>query len=183
MSDTLNDIAAWALELGATHARVVSDLTLLTPHQAVRDACLQNSCGRSGRCWTCPPYVGELEELGARLAAYPEVLVVQSITTLEDSWDFEGATAALVAHNDLMRALWRRTEAAFPGREVLVVGAGGCGYCPECSCPGEPCRHPEAAMSSIEAHGVDVRTLVEAIGLKYINGKGTVSYVGAVFVR
>jgi hypothetical protein len=38
-------------------------------------------------------------------------------------------------------------------------------------------------MASVEAYGLDVKALVESVGLKYVNGKGTVSYVGAMLVR
>jgi predicted metal-binding protein len=183
MPNPLEQIQLWAEELGATGARVVTDRDRLIPQQAVREDCLRNACGRSGTCWTCPPYVGELAELGARLASYPEVVVVQTIATLEDSWDFEAATAAMVTHNDRMRELGRRVQAAFPDCAGLVLGAGGCGFCPTCTCPDEPCRHPEESLASVESHGLDVKALVESVGLKYVNGKGTVSYVGAVLIR
>jgi predicted metal-binding protein len=183
MPELLDQIKTWALDLGATGAEIVTDRERLVPLQAVREDCLRNACGRSGTCWTCPPYLGELEELGARMASYPEVVVVQTISPLEDSWDFEAAEEALHAHNRRMRELGARVAAEFPGRERLMLGAGGCDFCPTCTCPDEPCRHPEDSMASVEANGLDVKALVESVGLKYVNGKGTVSYVGAVLVR
>jgi predicted metal-binding protein len=182
MNDALEQIQRWAYEQGATHARPVTDRAFLVAQEAVREACLRNACGRSGRCWTCPPCVGEFAEVAARLLAYPEVLVVQSIATLEDSWDFEGMTAAGEAHNKLMRELGHRTAAQFPACEVLALGCGGCGFCETCTCPDAPCRFPEEAMGSVEGYGLDVKALVESVGLNYINGKGTVSFVGAVMI-
>jgi predicted metal-binding protein len=182
MTEIIDQIARWALEGGATHARPVTDRAYLIAQEAVREACLQNACGHSGRCWTCPPHVGEFEELAARLLAYPGVLLVQSITVIEDSWDFEAMTAAAQAHNTLMRELGHRAAEQFPACAVLALGCGGCGFCATCSCPDEPCRFPEEALASVEAYGLDVKALVESVGLNYINGKNTVSFVGAVLI-
>lgn len=183
MNDALEQIGRWAVEAGATHARVVTDRDYLVAYEHVREACLQNACGHSGRCWTCPPDVGEFEELAARLLHFPGVLLVQSIAEIEDSWDFEAMTAAALAHNQRMRELGHRVAAAFPECEVLALGCGGCGFCAKCTCPDEPCRFPDEALGSVEGYGLDVRALVHSVGLQYINGKGTVSYVGAVLVR
>ena len=46
----------------------------------------------------------------------------------------------------------------------------------------EPCRFPELAMSSLEAYGVNVSLLAPQAGMQYINGTGTVTYFGAVFL-
>ena len=182
MNDPLRQIQAWALAQGATHALPVTDRAYLIAQEYVRAACLQNACGHSGRCWTCPPHVGEFDELAARLLAYPGVLVVQSITALEDSWDFEAMTAAAQAHNTLLRELGHRAAAAFPACAVLALGCGGCGFCASCTCPDAPCRFPAEALGSVEGYGLDVKALVESVGLHYINGKGTVSFVGAVLI-
>ena len=37
---------------------------------AVRDMCAADRCRSYGRCWTCPPGCGTLEEVSARAAAY-----------------------------------------------------------------------------------------------------------------
>ena len=44
---------------------------------------------------------------------------------------------------------------------------------------GEPCRHPDLAMSSLETYGINVSELAKAAGMKYINGQNTVTYFGA----
>jgi predicted metal-binding protein len=182
MTEILTQIARWALDGGATHALPVTDRAYLVAQEYVREACLQNACGHSGRCWTCPPHVGEFADLAARLLAYPGVLLVQSITPLADSWDFEAMTAAAEAHNTLLRTLGQRAAAAFPACDILALGCGGCGFCPTCTCPDAPCRFPEEALASVEGYGLDVKALVESVGLHYINGKNTVSFVGAVLV-
>ncbi|MPM72103.1 hypothetical protein SDC9_119076 [bioreactor metagenome] len=64
-------------------------------------------------------------------------------------------------------------------KKSMVLGAGSCGVCPSCTKPdGEPCRYPDLAVTSMETCGVDVSTLARTCGLKYINGKDTVTYFG-----
>lgn len=180
MPDIAEQLLQLAVAAGATHALLL-DTAPLRAEQAVRDACLANACGKSGRNWTCPPRVGELAELDARLHAYPRGILIQNVATLEDSWDFEGMADAAHAHNAMLRALAAQyTEL---GADVHPLGCGGCDYCDTCACPDTPCRHPEHAMASVEACGLDVRALVEDRGLHYINGVNTVSYVGMVLFR
>ena len=180
MSDILQQIQQWATEMGATHARTVTDRKYLEVKQSVRDACLANACGKSGRSWTCPPYGGELDELGSLMLSYNNVVLIQYIAALEDSWDFEGMTDAAKKHNDILRELRRRL--ALKGIENLTLGCGGCGFCEKCTCPDDPCLFPDEALGSVEGYGLDVKALVESVGLQYINGVNTVSYVGAVFI-
>ena len=79
---------------------------------------------------------------------------------------------------DALRAEIRKEP--FP--KVLTLGAGGCRICPVCAMKtGEECRHPDRALASLEAYGVNVSKLAAASGMKYINGQNTVTYFGAVF--
>ncbi len=176
MSATIQQLAEAA---GVTHARVRSSTGLLAEEE-VRQSCLVNYCGKSGKSWTCPPYAGELAVLEARLLTYSHSLVLQSITTLEDSWDFEGMTEAAHTHNNSVRKILAQLVELCPDSEFIAFGCGSCDQCEVCSCPDEPCRFPELAMSSVEAQGLDINALVTSVGLSYINGADTVSYVGMV---
>lgn len=182
VSAIIQQILQFALEAGATRARSVGREQLRT-FEHVRASCAANACGHYGRCWTCPPDLGDLEALDAELQSFPGGVVIQNITKLEDSWDFEGMTEAGRAHNQMMRALRRRLAAEYPGRPALVLGCGGCGYCEACTCPEAPCCAPDQALASVEGYGLDVKLLVESCGLNYINGQNTVSFVGAILVR
>jgi predicted metal-binding protein len=177
--DIAASVAHLALQEGATHARVRATAGLCV-EETVRQNCLVNYCGKSGRSWSCPPHVGELAALGARLLAYPQGAVLQSVSPLEDSWDFEGMTEAARSHNRMVRAVAEQLAARHPSLEILALGAGSCDWCAECTCPAAPCRCPERAVSSVEAQGLDINALVTSVGLAYINGMDTVSYVGMV---
>ncbi len=173
------------VENGAAKAAVIptSDVVL---DAAFRDMCKANYCGMYGRCWMCPPDVGEIEDLMAEIRTYSHVLVFQTISELEDSFDVEGMYEAGSRHNRLaMKVRTIVSEhgiAERDGKKPLHLCAGGCRVCSPCKKQsGEPCANPDLAMSSLEAYGVNVSKMAEAAGMKYIHGANTVTYFGAVF--
>ena len=168
-----------ALTLGAHKAKVIKagDIVL---DRVFRDMCESNACGRYGTCYMCPPDVGEIDSLMAEIRDYDYALVYQTVTQLEDSFDYEGMVEAKKRTYPLAQSL-RKVFAARNVTKVLHLGAGGCGVCETCAKrTGEPCRFPERAMPSLEAYGVNVSQLAKAAGMKYVNGQDTVTYFGAV---
>ena len=174
--DRMTDLA---LSLGAYRASVIPVESVETD-ASFRDMCAANVCGNYGRNWMCPPDAGDIHELMAELRTYTYILVYQTVTELEDSYDFEGMMDAGVAHNRLMIELRDRLSRENLSR-VLHLGAGGCRMCEVCAKrTNEPCRHPDLAVASLETYGINVSRLAPAAGMKYINGKDTVTYFGAV---
>ena len=166
-------LADLALSLGAFRASVIPVEDMETD-ASFRDMCARNACGMWGKCWTCPPDIGQIDVLMAELRQYSHVLVYQTVGQLEDSYDFEGMTEAGKHHNRVAQSL--RTVFAEAGiSDPLHLGAGGGRVCPVCARrTGEPCRHPELAMSSLEAYGIHVSRLAAKADMKYINGSNTV---------
>ncbi|MBQ9150935.1 MAG: DUF2284 domain-containing protein [Clostridia bacterium] len=172
-------VTALALSLGAFRASVIPVESIETD-ASFRDLCASNVCGNYGRNWMCPPDAGDIHELMATLRTYSYALVYQTVSELEDSYDFEGMMDAGVRHNRLMAEM-REKLATEPLTRTLHLGAGGCRMCEACGKrTGEPCRHPDLAVASLETYGVNVSRLAPAAGMKYINGKDTVTYFGAV---
>lgn len=173
-------VSALALDCGFFRAGVVPVGSIVFD-RAFRKACEQNTCGNYGKCWTCPPDAGDIDELIAKAKRYTYALVYQSVSALEDSFDIEGMTAAAVRHNEMTRELIQKSAPLWEG-EFLHLSAGGCRLCPRCAKRDElPCRHPDEALSSLETYGVAVSQLAELAGMKYINGVNTVTYFGACF--
>ena len=116
----------------------------------------------------------------AALKTYSYALVYQTVSDLEDSYDFEGMMEAGINHNKLMITLREKLNSEnFP--RVLHLGAGGCRMCEVCAKrTNEPCRYPDLAVASLETYGINVSKLAPAAGMKYINGKDTVTYFGAL---
>ncbi len=157
------------------YAELTFDQIKFSPE--VVEACRANLCGNYGRCWQCPPHVGELEELKAEYSKYPQAFVFTTKHSIEDSFDVEGMEAARAEHEeveDLIRPVLPR------GSKVL--GAGGCNVCARCAYP-EPCRFPDRAKSSVEACGIDVVSLAKTAKIKYTNGENTVTYFTLVFLN
>ena len=178
--DVLFDrIIALTLSLGAYRAAVIP-VEQVETEVSFRELCRSNACGNYGKSWMCPPDAGDINELVTALRSYSHVLVYQTVSELEDSYDFEGMMEAGARHNRLMSTL-RRELNAFDLPRSLHLGAGGCRMCDVCGKrTGEPCRHPELAISSLETYGVNVSELAAAAGMRYINGQNTVTYFGAV---
>lgn len=168
-----------ALDAGASGA-VALPAAQIALSESFRELCRANSCGVYGKCWVCPPDCGEIGELMDLVRAHSRAVLYQTIGTLEDSFDFEGMQAAKQRHvqvcQKIQTALLRDD---LPNR--LHLGAGGCGVCETCSrVTNEPCRHPERALLSMEACGIDVYNTVKDTPFKYINGQNTVTYFGLV---
>ena len=172
-------VIADALSLGAYKASVIPTAAIELD-AAFRRMCEANACGVYGKCWMCPPDVGGIDELMASVASYDYALVYQTVSALEDSYDFEGMQEAKKQHYKLSAAL--RTVFDQQGiHTVLHLGCGGCGVCDVCAKrSGEPCRFPHLALPSLEAYGVNVSKLAATASMKYINGQDTVTYFGAV---
>ncbi|MGM9637158.1 MAG: DUF2284 domain-containing protein [Eubacteriales bacterium] len=170
---------AKALCKGACRAAVirVSDVRL---DPIFRRMCQDNVCGNYGKCWMCPPDAGEIGQLMEEFRRYDFALVYQSVSQLEDSYDFEGMMTAAESHSRLTREIRKAfPEDAFG--KVLHLGAGGCHVCPICAKRENlPCRHPDLAISSLETYGVDVSALAASCGMRYTHGQNTVTYFGAM---
>lgn len=170
-----NELLQLVLNCGADKAALIQQSSIALSAE-FREACARNQCGLYGRCWMCPPDVGDIEVLMAQIRAFPQGVLYQTIGTLEDSFDFEGMTAAGRHHAQVSQ----RIRAALPaGLRVLHLTCGGCRVCETCAkITGEPCRFPDRALPSVESYGVDVYNTARATDLKYINGADTVTYFG-----
>lgn len=167
-----------ALDAGATKATVIEakDVVLSA---SFRDICKSNSCGMYGRCWMCPPDIGEIDALMTEVHRYKHGLLYQSIAEIEDSFDIEGMQEAGKSHAWLSQ----RIEAfLMPVLEKhLHLSCGGCRLCERCAKQdGLPCRKPEQALPPMEGYGIDVYNICKPTALKYINGQNTVTFFGIV---
>ena len=150
--------------------------------RSFRALCESNACGNYGKCWMCPPDAGDIDALMAEAKTFRRAVVYQTVSALEDSYDFEGMMAAAARHNELARRV--SALAGQAGGECLHLGAGGCHVCEVCAKrTEEQCRYPDRAMPSLETYGIAVSELAARCGLKYINGPDTVTYFGALLLR
>ena len=166
------------LQLGATSAEIVSTESIRVK-QEFRTPCEQNQCGHYGQNWMCPPGVGSLEECELRVRRFSKGLLFQKVYPLKDSYDIEGMQEAHEDFNLLIQEIRDSVPKKNRIREYMILGAGACPVCKKCTyLRGEECVFPDKAIASVEAHGIDVKKLLEDNGLSYVNGVNTVSYVG-----
>lgn len=167
-----------AKALGAYGAGVVP-VSAIPFDREQREACKANYCGHYGKNWACPPLVGDIDALIEKAKQYETALVYQTVAPLEDSFDYEGMVAALKKHVEVSDVLSQHIRERVSG-PILQLSAGGCAICERCAgIDGEPCRHPDKALASLEAYGIYVAKLASLCGLNYINGQNTVTYFGA----
>lgn len=148
-----------------------------------RKLCKDNLCGRYGKNYKCPPLIGEPEELKKEVSGYDDVVLIQSIYPLEDSYDFEGMEQGGRLHRENIEKTREYLKTNLNFEKMLVLGAGGCALCEKCGAfeKKAPCRFPDRAIASVEGYCMNVADMTNSHGLKYINGENTVSYV-AVFL-
>jgi len=178
---TINELKNMTLKYGASNSGII-EVKDIVFDPALRKACEDNHCGKLGKNWTCPPHVGEINHLIDQTKAYCKAIVYQLIGHISDSFDWEGMQAIAKDHEDLTRKIFSYCKENCDG--FMILGAGGCKYCEKCSLlEAQPCIFPDHAIASLEAHGIFVTNLAECSGMQYINGKNTVTYFGAIFLK
>lgn len=178
--EVAEELKAATVECGAFKAAfVMADQIVLNTQ--FRDICKSNSCGRYNRCYQCPPDVGEIEELMDRVRSFPFAVLYQSVTQIEDSFDFEGMMDAAREHAMLSQRIQERIQDIIQ-IEYLHLSSG-CRLCDRCAkVDGLPCRYPGKALGAMEGYGIDVYNTVKGTPLLYVNGTNTVTYFGMILL-
>ena len=176
---TTEEIVALALECGFSQAGAVNMEALeLLPE--VREMCAADRCHMYGRCWTCPPACGTLEETAARARQYRRGILVQSTGELEDDFDVETMQELEELQKERFSRLVERLRAIWP--DCLPMASGACSICGTCTYPDAPCRFPHKAIPSMEAYGLFVSRVCEQSGMKYYYGPRTMTYTSCVLI-
>jgi predicted metal-binding protein len=175
-----NELVQVALESSATDAAVL-DTASIQFHEDFRKACEKNFCRRYDTSWMGPPAIGSITELIQKAACYRQGMLFQTVHAVASNFDMKGMMAAAKVHEKVFRTLLARIRREFPDEEILPLNAGCCGLCEKCGyLTQEPCRHPDLAVSSVEAYGINVIALQKSAGLPHYIGKESVIYVGLV---
>lgn len=177
---TQKQLLELAEEVGFSHAGELN-LEALEFLPQVREMCAADRCHSYGRCWTCPPACGSLEETAARAARYHRGVLLQSTGALEDDFDVETMQQTEALQRQRFTAFVERVRREHP--DCLPMATGACTVCQSCTYPDAPCRFPEKAIPSMEAYGLWVSKVCEDSGLPYYYGKGTITYTACVLVE
>lgn len=145
--------------------------------QEVRDMCVQG-CQQYAKRWSCPPGCGFLEELRKNIDFYNQGILVQTVTELEDEFDWDGMMKAQNLHQEHFLTFLEKLHAS--QFSFLPLGIGCCMICETCTYPDTPCRFPQKKISSMEAYGMLISEICQKNQLKYYYGPNTISYVACV---
>lgn len=143
------------------------------------ELCKQNQCGNYGKCYTCPPLVGNIDTLVSKAKSYDRAIVFQKVYKIGDSFDIEGMEEAVKDFTNLVQKVNDICKSEL--YDLQVLGAGGCRLCKKCGAvDGTECRFPDKAIPSLESYGINVSKLAQICGMNYINGQNTVTYFGGI---
>lgn len=168
-----------AAQCGFDHAGPLN-VACLEFNPAVRDMCAADRCNNYGRCWSCPPGCGTLEEIAAKAAAYHRGILLQSTGNMEDDFDVETMFDTEKLQKSRFMDFVTKVREVYPN--CLPMASGACTICPTCTYPDAPCRFPQLAIPSMEAYGLLVSKTCEDSGLPYYYGPLTITYSGCVLV-
>ena len=175
-----SDLVKIALESSASSAAIL-ETSKIQFHEDFRKACEKNFCRKYDTNWMGPPAIGPISELKQRATAYRQGLLFQTVHQLNSNFDIRGMLSAAEIHGRVFRNLLEKIRIAYPSEDILPLNAGCCGICERCAyLDKEPCRHPDQAVSSVEAYGMNVVSLEKSAGLPYYTGKNSVTYVGLI---
>jgi predicted metal-binding protein len=152
--------------------------SLLKTRPEVRAMCAVDRCNAYGRNWACPPACGEIEDFQQQISQRTTCYVVQTCGDLEDSFDFETMVEVEMLQKERFEKLNDLVKERFP--DALMLSAGTCQICKECTCPDAACRFPERRLSSMEAAGLVVSEVCTQAGVPYNHGPNTMSYTGCI---
>ena len=155
-----------------------ANLSAFRPLPSVREMCAADRCGKWGRCWSCPPACGTLEQAASRIAHFDRGILVQSTAKLADDFDYDGIQALSRTHARRFAALARQMRLLCT--RTLPLSAGPCLVCRRCTCPDRPCRYPSRRISAMEAYGLLVSDVCVRSGLAYNYGPGTMTYTSCI---
>lgn len=169
------ELVSRALEQGFSNAAVVeTDEIPFMPF--FRICCEDNSCGKYGVNYACPPDCGTTAEMEQRIKRYPYGLFLQTMWQIDDPMDNAAIKKARGSHNQMVRQLIDSLEGESYG---FMIGASGCNLCPVCAIvEGAPCRFPEKQFSCMSAYCIYVEKLAEETGMEYDSGAGLVNFFG-----
>jgi predicted metal-binding protein len=157
------------------------DVGMIIFDPLVRKLCEQNVCGHFGKNHMCPPAVIEIDAWRNEITSYQNAAVVTKVYPTISSYDMKGWLEGIADFQKTLVKIKEDLAVEFPKIRYLVLGAGACNLCNQCTYPdGDPCRMPEKALTSVEACGIDVMRLSKSAGVQYNNGKNTVTYLGLV---
>lgn len=140
------------------------DIKKINPQQAHKLKCLSPLCEFYGVCKVCPPNIPSVSEFREAMESYNSAfLIVYREKVVEISKYLTDFTAEKKVAETISALEIAGIELGY--HHVLGLGVGGCKYCPSCTPPGVPCRHPSKARPSPSGYGINATQLAIEAGI------------------
>jgi predicted metal-binding protein len=159
------------------------DAGLLVPEQKIRELCFANKCGNYGNNYMCPPHIGSLEEIRARLKKFQHGVLLQYSKALDVTSDVKGLRQTKVDFHS--RVLQLEECLRDKGlKHVWGMIGGNCALCEICKAEtGDPCPHQDKARTSLESLAVNVVGLLDKFSLDCNFRPDKVTWTGCILFR
>ncbi len=183
LQQDLNKYRQSALGLGATDAKIITtDIVVID--ERVRAKCIVPVCSSYGKSVNCPPHAMELGFIRKVVDRFRYAIFSKLEVPAEEIAGPEAREKrASLPYSRKNSEIVAKIEAqAFHDGYYLAMGfgSGPCKglFCPEIECnaliPGQPCRFPLKARTSMEGVGMDVYAMATRVGWDiYSIGKTT----------
>ncbi len=161
------------LDLGATDAKIITT-NMIVIDERVRAKCIYPKCYSYGTNANCPPYAMDLDLVRRIVANFRYGVFVRLQVPSEELAGPEvrhkrlSVRSQVKIHEIVSKV---EAEAYYDGYYLaLAFASGPCNraFCPDDECsaliPGQACRHPLRARSSMEAVGMDAFAMAAKVG-------------------
>lgn len=172
----IDQIVDRGAEAGFTCTAVI-ETDRITFNPDFRICCEDNSCGKYGVNYTCPPHCGTTDEMRDKVLAHKYAIVFQTMWEIPDTEDAAMIKKCKGKHNSMVRKFIADLDPAYSGG--FMIAASGCSLCEECAIVrGEPCLFPDKAASCASAYCIYVEDLAEKCDMEYDCGPGLTAFFG-----
>ena len=145
----------------------------------VRYIC-KEECPQYNTTWACPPAVGSVTECRAKCLMYPEMLMISTVSEVNDIADIEETLSTRKDHEEITRQVAKLMKEQ--GCELRILSTESCAICETCTYPNAPCRHPDMMFPCVESQGILVTEICEKYGMEFFNGN-IVTWVSLLLYR
>ena len=145
----------------------------------VRYIC-KEECPQYNTTWACPPAVGSVTECRAKCLMYPEMLMISTVSEVNDIADIEETLLTRKDHEEITRQVAKLMKEQ--GCELRILSTESCAICETCTYPNAPCRHPDMMFPCVESQGILVTEICEKYGMEFFNGN-IVTWVSLLLYR
>jgi predicted metal-binding protein len=158
------------------------DPETIVPEERIRAFCRQDKCGNYALNYMCPPFVGTIEEIKAKLNNYRRGLLIRYTREIDIQKDREGVFRT---QTDFHHKILKIEKCLCKSERAPVWGliGGNCRLCPVCRAKtSEPCLFPGEARMSLEAIGIDVLRLLAKLGLDNRFHADKITWTGCILI-